>query len=66
MATKGWFTRFLESAASLSGATPLAPVDAYYGMAWKGMSGTAATTGRGRGEGAVRVPLVAAGHLPVF
>ncbi|AQT80179.1 hypothetical protein B1R94_14280 [Mycolicibacterium litorale] len=64
MAAKGWFTRMLERAASLGGATPLAPVDAYYGMVWMGTSG--ATSDRRRSDSAARLPLVAAGHLPVF
>lgn len=61
MAAKGWFTRVLERATSLSGASPLAPVDAYYGMAWAGTM-----TAEGVRDGGARVPLVAAGHLPVF
>ncbi|TGD88120.1 hypothetical protein BayCH28_10120 [Mycolicibacterium sp. CH28] len=58
MAAKGWFTRFLECAGSLSGASPLAPIDAAYGTAWWGPA-TAASGGFAGSPG--RLPLVAAG-----
>ncbi len=61
MATKGWIARFLEHAGSLSGATPLAPIDAAYGTAWWGPAGD-----EGFARSAGRLPLVAAAHLPVF
>ena len=56
--TKGWFTRFLEGAGTLSCATPLAPIDAQYGAVWWGPA-TAANEGFARSAG--HLPLVAAG-----
>jgi hypothetical protein len=56
--------RWLERAgSSLSGATPLIPIDASYGAAWLGRV-PAIDEGRTRNAG--RLPLVAAAHLPVF
>lgn len=61
---KARITRWLERAGnSLSGATPLTPIDASYGATWWGRV-PALDEGRSRSAG--RLPLVAAAHLPVF
>ncbi|GAY13301.1 hypothetical protein [Mycobacterium sp. shizuoka-1] len=52
-------TQWLERAgSSLGGAHPLTPIDASYGASWWGGSAV-------DGDGG-RLPVVAAGHLPVF
>ncbi|WP_179469166.1 hypothetical protein [Mycolicibacterium vinylchloridicum] len=61
---KGRITRWLERAgSSLSGATPLAPIDASYGVGW---SSRVPAMDDGRSRSAGRLPLLAAAHLPVF
>jgi hypothetical protein len=56
--------RWLERAGtSLSGATPLTPIDASYGASFWGR---VPAMDEGRSMGAGRLQLVAAAHLPVF
>ncbi|MCX2929769.1 hypothetical protein ORI20_05765 [Mycobacterium sp. CVI_P3] len=59
--------RWLERAASsLSGAAPLAPIDASWSGGVPAMAARVPAMDEGRSRGAGRLPMAAAAHLPAF